>query len=73
MAVTQSHKLQLNADVGKAQGYLGREAIIRAANRALRWARQPRNQGLKPPRHIADKMLLIKVTANGVHHEQNTS
>lgn len=62
MAVTQNHKLQLQAEVGKAQGYGSREAIIRAANRALRWVRQPRNLGRKPPRHIANKMLLIGVS-----------
>ena len=54
-------KLQLHAKVGKEQGYGGHDAIIRAANRALRWVRQPRNQGRRPPRHIADKMLLIGV------------
>ncbi len=64
MTATQTHKLQLNADVGKAQGYLGREDIVRAAKRALRWVRQSRNQGRQPPRHIAAKMLLIKVTAD---------
>ena len=64
MTVTQSHKLQLNIDVGNAQGYPNLESIIRAANRALRWVRQPRNQGYKPPSHIAQKMRLIKVTTN---------
>ena len=64
MTATQTHKLQLNAEVGKAQGYLRREDIVRAAKRALRWVNRPRNQGHKPPRHIADKMLLIKVTAD---------
>ncbi len=62
MTTTQNHKLHLQAEVGKAQGYDSREAIIRAANRALRWVRQPRNQGRKPPRHIANKMLLIGVS-----------
>ena len=58
--VTQP-KLQLRAEVGKEQGYGGHNDIIRAANRALRWVRQPRNQGRRPPRHIADKMLLVGV------------
>lgn len=62
MPTTQTHKLQLKSDVGRAQGYNTRAAIICAANRALRWVRQPRNQGLTPPRHIADKMLLVGVT-----------
>ncbi len=62
MATTQSHKLQLQTEVGKAQRYGSREAIISAANRALRWVRQPRNQGRKPPRHIANKMMLIGVS-----------
>jgi hypothetical protein len=60
----QTHKLQLKTDEGNAQGYLRREDIIRAANRALRWVRQPRNQGRKPPSHIAAKMLLIEVTSH---------
>ncbi len=59
---TQTHKMQLKADVGRAQLYLGHVDIIRAANRAMRWVRQPRNQGHKPPHHIAQKMLLIGVT-----------
>ena len=62
MSATQSHKLHLNEAAGTGQGYPNRPTIIRAANRALRWARQPRNQGHQPPRHIADKMLLIGVT-----------
>ncbi len=62
MTVTQNHKMHLKADVGKGQGYLTREDVIRAANRALRWVRQPRNLGRKPPRHIAQKMLLIGVS-----------
>ena len=65
MTVTQSHNLKLRPDVGKGQGYLTRQDIVRAANRALRWVRQPRNQGYNPPRHIADKMLLIEVSTNG--------
>ena len=65
MPATQSHKLRLRNDVGKGQRYLTRQDIIRAANRALRWVRQPRNQGYNPPRHIADKMLLIEVSTNG--------
>ena len=56
-------KLQLRSDVGKEQGYGTHVAILRAANRALRWVRQPRNQGRCPPGHIAKKMLLI-----GVHN-----
>ncbi len=55
-------KLQLFANVGDEQGYGGKDAIIRAANRALRWVLQPRNQGRRPPGHIASKMLLIGVT-----------
>lgn len=56
-------KLQLRNEVGREQGYGTHDAILRAANRALRWVRQPRNQGRRPPGHIANKMLLI-----GVHH-----
>ncbi len=62
MPASQTHNLHLNAKVGKAQGYLTREDIVRAAGRALRWVRQPRNQGRKPPGHIAQKMLLIGVS-----------
>lgn len=62
MTPPQTHKLHLNEAAGTGQGYPNRPAIIRAANRALRWVRQPRNQGQKPPRHIANKMLLIGVT-----------
>ena len=61
MTVTQNHKLRLKEKVGRGQGYMTREDIIRAASRALRWVRQPRNQGRKPPGHIAQKMLLIGV------------
>lgn len=64
MAVTQNHKMHLNEEVGRGQGYLARKDIIRAANRALRWVRSTRNQGFAPPRHIAQKMLLIGVTSN---------
>ena len=55
-------KLQLRGDVGTKQGYGTPNAILRAANRALRWVRQPRNQGQRPPNHIANKMLLIGVS-----------
>jgi len=54
-------KLQLHSDVGTKQGYGTHNDILRAANRALRWVRQPRNQGRRPPNHIANKMLLIGV------------
>ena len=61
---TTKHNLKLNVDVGHAQGYRGRGDMVRAARRALRWVHQVRNQGLTPPRHIAAKMLLIKVTSD---------
>ncbi len=64
MTTTQNHKFHLKEDVGSAQGYLTRKGIIRAANRAMRWVRQPRNRGHNPPGHIAQKMLLIGVTTN---------
>ncbi len=54
-------KLQLLNNVGTEQGYGTPTDILRAANRALRWVRQPRNQGHRPPNHIANKMLLIGV------------
>ena len=62
MTSHHTHKVHLNEAAGTGQGYPNRTAIICAANRAMRWVRQPRNQGHKPPRHIADKMLLIRVT-----------
>lgn len=54
-------KLQLRNEVGRKQGYGTHDDILRAANRALRWVRQPCNKGRCPPGHIANKMLLIGV------------
>lgn len=53
--------LRIDLAEGKRQGYTDPKALAKAANRALRWVRSPRNKGAKAPRHISTKMRLITV------------
>lgn len=45
--------------------YGSEELAVRAAKRAMRWLRAPRNRGARPPGHIAQKMRLMKVVNHG--------
>lgn len=51
----------LNAAEARRQGYHGLDLALRAANRAVRWMRSPRNQRAVPPGHIRQKMRLMEV------------
>ena len=71
---------QVGIDLGEAarQGYAQRSRnkvgelrpadvvrARRAGQRALRWLRAPRNNGARAPRHIQQKMQLLRMKSHG--------